>query len=49
MLPERHEYLKSLIQQALWEAYQRTQDDEYRKIYDEWYAKYDKIDISNIE
>ena len=49
MSQERHEYLKSLIQQALWNEYARTGNTDYKQLYEKWYEKYGEIDIRNIE
>ena len=46
---DRHEYIKSLIQQALWNEYARTENKEYKTLYEKWYEKYEEINISNIE
>jgi hypothetical protein len=43
------DYIKSMIQQALWEAYQRTDNEEYKAIYDAWYENYEKIKIEGLE
>ncbi len=40
---ERHEYLKSLIQQALWDEYARTENKEYKELYEKWYNEYENI------
>lgn len=45
----RHEYLKSLIQVALLGEYARTENKEYKNLYEAWYGKYSEIDISNLD
>jgi len=49
MPAERHEYLKSLIQQALWNEYARTENKDYKALYERWYENYEAIDIRNVE
>lgn len=49
MPDDRHEYLKSLIQQALWNEYTRTKNKDYKELYEKWYDRYNHIDITVLE
>jgi hypothetical protein len=42
------DYVKSLIQQALWNEYLRTGNADYEEIYKKWYENYEKIIINLI-
>ena len=45
----RHSYIKSLIQVALWGEYKRTGNEEFKEIYDAWYDKYTDINVRNLD
>lgn len=40
------DYIKSMIQEALWHEYKRTGNEDYKVIYELWYEKFELIDIS---
>ena len=46
---ERHEYIKSIIQDALWKTYKQTDEAIYYEVYREWFNKFESIDITNLE
>jgi hypothetical protein len=41
--------IKSLIQQALWKAYETTGDERYNDLYQQWQENYERIAISGLE
>ena len=43
------EYVKSMIQQALWNEYARTENKDYKAIYESWYKCYNNITIKGLE
>jgi hypothetical protein len=43
------DYVKSLIQAALWKTYILTSDEQYRLLYEKWYSDYAKITIIGLE
>ena len=43
------EYVKSMIQQALWNEYARTENKDYKAIYKSWYKYYNNITIKGLE
>lgn len=46
---ERHEYLKQLIQDALWKTYVSTKEEAYSDLYHKWFNKFYEVDIRIIE
>ncbi len=40
------DYVKSLIQQALWNEYLRTGNKEYKTLYEKWFENYETIKIN---
>jgi hypothetical protein len=49
MPQERHEYLKAIIQEALWNTFKQTNEPIYQEVYVKWYERFSKIDITNLE
>ncbi len=43
------DYIKSMIQQALWNEYERTGNEDYKKIYEAWYNQYEQISIEGLD
>ena len=43
------DYTKTLIQQALWNTYKTTGNEDYKKMYDKWYECYEEISIEGLE
>jgi hypothetical protein len=40
------DYLKALIQKALWDTYKATGNEDYREAYDLWVNNYESIILS---
>jgi hypothetical protein len=49
MTPDRHEYIKATIQDALWKAYKQTGEAIFQEVYEKWYERFNEINITNIE
>lgn len=43
------DFVKSLIQTALWRAYKDTGDEIYKKLYEKWYNHYECIMIIGLD
>ena len=42
------DYIKALIQSALWKAYKITEDEHYKQLYECWYENFERIQISDL-
>lgn len=40
--------VKTMIQQSLWSMWERTKNEEYKKLYENWYDNYEKITIDGL-
>lgn len=49
MTQERHEYIKTIIQDALWKAFKQTGDPIFQEVYNSWFENFHSINITNIE
>ena len=46
--PRNADYIKTLIQIALWNEYVRTGSNSYKALYDIWYEDFKEIEIRNL-
>jgi hypothetical protein len=45
----KKDYIKSMIQEALWIAYKQTENKDYERIYNALYDNYNSIAIKGLE
>ena len=46
---EKEDFIKSIIQTALWEHYKKSNDINYKRLYEQWYKQYNDIKINGLQ